>query len=68
MLLGDWELWACAQQVMKQHGVRAPLHAATRIGELAVRNDIAGVETWREIAARIDQLVDYRDGHPLTRQ
>ena len=68
MLLDDWELWGCAQQVMKQHGGRAPLHVARRIGELTSTGDNAGVETWQAIAARIDQLMDYRGGHPLSRQ
>lgn len=68
MLLDDWELWACAQQVLKQHGARAPLHIANRIGELATAGDRAGVEAWKAIAARVDQLMDYRSGQPLSEQ
>ncbi|MGC4252417.1 MAG: hypothetical protein QM605_13405 [Sphingobium sp.] len=66
--LSDWELWACAQQVIKQHGTKAPAHVARRIGELATEGDMEGVKAWKAIAARIDQLMDYRAGRPLSRQ
>jgi hypothetical protein len=56
------------QQIIKQHGVKAPLHIATRIGELPNAGDMAGVETWKAIAERVDQLMDYRGGRPLSRQ
>ena len=68
MAISEWELWACAQQVIKQHGAKAPAHVATRIGELAAVGDIKGVEAWRSIAERVDQLIDYRSGKPLSRQ
>lgn len=68
MVLTDWELWACAQQVFKQRGERAPAVVAARIGALAEEGDGEGVDTWKAIAARIDQLMDYRNGRPLSRQ
>ena len=68
MLLNDWELWACAQQVLTQYGARAPLHIANRIGELATAGDSAGVEAWKAIAERVDQLMDYRAGRQLNKQ
>lgn len=67
-MLTDWEIWACAQQVIKQHGAKAPRYVATRIAKLAVMNDHDGIETWKAIAARVDQLMDYRTGRPLSRQ
>jgi len=66
--LSDWELWACAQQVIKQHGAKAPAHVASRIGELATAGDVDGVQTWQAIAERVDQLMDYRSGRPLSKQ
>lgn len=42
--------------VNRIHGARAPLHVAERIGALALAGDMAGVERWREIAERLDQL------------
>jgi hypothetical protein len=68
MPLDDWELWACAQQVIKHHGAKAPQHVAQRIGELASAGDLDGVQAWQAIAERIDQLMDYRTGRPLSRQ
>ena len=68
MSLTDWELWACAQQVIKQHGGKAPLHVSARIGELANAGDVAGVDTWKAIAKRVEQLMDNRGGRPLSRQ
>ena len=58
MALSDWELWAG----------RAPVVVAVRIGECAREGDSAGVETWTAIAARVDQLMDYRQGRPLSQQ
>ena len=68
MAISEWELWACAQQVIKQHGAKAPVHVATRIGELTAAGDLEGTQTWRAIAGRVDQLMDYRSGRPLSRQ
>lgn len=68
MPLTDWELWACAQQVIQQHGDRAPVVVAARIGALAEEGDDEGVDAWKAIAARVDQLMDYRKGRPLSRQ
>lgn len=68
MPLGDWELWACAQQVIKTHKAKAPAHVAARIGELAAAGDMEGVQAWQAIAERVDQLMDYRSGKPLSRQ
>ena len=66
--LPDWELWACAKQVIKQHGAVAPVYIATRLGELASAGDMDGVEAWKAIAARVDQLIDYRSGRPMSNQ
>ena len=54
--ISEFELWACASQVLKQHGDGAPLHVAERIGELVLRCDAAGVRTWRSIAEKVDKL------------
>lgn len=67
-MLTEWEQWACAQQMIKQHGVKAPLQVAIRIAELATDGDGAGVSAWQSIAAKVDQLMDYRNGRPLSRQ
>lgn len=55
-MIDDRELWACALAVEWQYGDRAPVHIAERIGELALQGDLAGVEAWKQIAARFDRL------------
>ena len=53
--LSDRELWACALKVEQLHGNGAPQFIAERIGALALAGDMAGLETWRAIAARVDE-------------
>lgn len=55
-MLSEWELWACANQVLQTHGDNATLHVAEQIGALALAEDAEGVRTWQAIAARITQL------------
>ncbi|WP_420854222.1 DUF6961 family protein [Sphingopyxis granuli] len=50
------ELWACAAMIERQHGDDAPVWIAQRIGELALAGDAAGVERWKAIAGKLDQL------------
>lgn len=35
-MLNDWQLWACANQVLQNHGENSPLHIAEQIGALAL--------------------------------
>ena len=56
-VIDDRELWACALEVQPQHGERAPVFVAERIGALALAGDAAGVETWRAIASKMDQIL-----------
>lgn len=42
--------------VERQHGDRAAVHVAERIGALALSGDEAGVSRWREIAERLNRL------------
>lgn len=44
------------------------MYVTQRIGELAAEGDLDGVQAWQGIAERVDQLMDYRTGRPLTRQ
>ena len=58
MAISEQELWACASLVLEQRGERADEHIAQRIATLAERGDEAGVNIWRAIADRVDQLRD----------
>jgi len=64
-LLTDRELWACAAQVERQHGERAPHFITERMLALAAQGDEAGVATWKAISDRYDQLRE-RPGGPVT--
>lgn len=56
MSLSEWELGACANQVIAAHGNDAPFHVAEQIGALALAGDAEGIRTWQAIAARIVDL------------
>jgi hypothetical protein len=55
-MTSDQERWAEALAVERQHGNNAPGFIAERIGALALAGDMGGVERWREIATKLDQL------------
>jgi len=60
VMVTDRELWASALHVERVHGDRAPAFVAARIGELALAGDAEGIEHWRLIAAKLDQLANPR--------
>ncbi|PWG03505.1 DUF6961 family protein [Sphingosinicella humi] len=56
-MLSDWEIWACANETVRQHGAAATVFAVTRADELERQGDQAGARTWRLIGARIKELL-----------
>jgi len=52
------ELWACALLVEREHGAGAVAFIAERVASLAAAGDLTGVERWRAIADKLDQLRD----------
>lgn len=56
MITPKQHVWACALAVERQHGPRAVVFVAERIGALARQGDTVGVEMWKAIAARLDDL------------
>ena len=52
----EQELWACALLVERQHGEGTEAFIAERMRALACAGEMAGVERWRAIAARLDQM------------
>lgn len=56
-MLSEWELWACANEAIQQHGLDAPIIAALRADELFEQGDDAGAATWRAIVKRINELL-----------
>lgn len=56
MITPEQELWACALLVERDHGGRAEAFIAERVRTLARAGEMAGVERWRAIAARLDHI------------
>ena len=65
-MLSDWELWACANQVLKTQGGKAAVYVAEQIGALALAGDEEGIKTRQAIARSIAELSD--QGDSATRQ
>jgi hypothetical protein len=53
----EWELWACAQQLVKQHGRGAVMKAAERMFEFEAAGDVEGHSAWVMILQRIVKLL-----------
>jgi len=57
-LITEWELWACANEMIRQHGFDAAIQAAMKADALADKGDIEGQRTWVGIVRRINELVE----------
>jgi hypothetical protein len=62
VILSDWELWACANETLKQHGEDAPIFAAMRADKLLEETDLDGHRNWLLIIDRIEQLLAKPEG------
>jgi hypothetical protein len=56
-VLSDWELWACANQLVDQHGRGAITEAGERILAMVAEGDQDGHATWLAILSRMNQLL-----------
>ena len=56
-MLKEWELWACADEAIRQHGLDAPIFAAMGADKLLKQGDQEGARAWRLIVARIHELL-----------
>jgi hypothetical protein len=57
LVLTEWELWACADEAIRQHGLDAPVFAAMRADKLLEQGELDGAANWRMIVTRINQLL-----------
>ena len=55
-MISERELWACANEAIRQHGDDAGTFAAMRSDALFDEGDIGGARIWRLISAKIGQL------------
>lgn len=62
MLTRDKELWALALWVEKRLGADGPRFIAEKVGRFALAGEQGGVDLWREVAARFDQLSNHDVG------
>ena len=56
-MITEWELWACANEAIDQHGLDAPIFAAMRADQLFEEGDEDGARTWRLIMRRVNELL-----------
>ena len=63
-VLSDGELWACANEYIRQHGLDAPILAAMRADQLLEQGDFEGAQNWRLIVGRINQLIAQPQARP----
>ena len=59
--IAEWELWACAHALIRQHGNEAPAIAMRRAAELEREGAHRGAVTWRLIAHRVNELLSSPD-------
>lgn len=64
-MITEWELWACANELVRQYGRDAPIHAAMRADELLLDGEREGAATWRLIVHRINELLASHQGITL---
>lgn len=57
-MISEWELWACANQYIREHGEDAPIIAAMRCDELLDASDYEGARTFQAIILRINRLLE----------
>ena len=50
-------VWACALAIERQHGTRAAVVAAERIGTLAFAGEGEGIAMWKAIVGCLDELI-----------
>ena len=61
-MITEWELWACANHYIREHGEDAPVIAAMRADELLAEGDLEGARTFQSIARRINELLEGPSG------
>lgn len=60
----DKELCALAHWVENRHGADGPRYIAEKVGKFALSGEAGGVDLWRAVAERCDQLK--QGGDPIT--
>ncbi len=53
----DTDIYASANELIKQHGTDAPIHAAMRADEMLDAGDLDGLAVWKRILKAVDELL-----------
>ena len=56
-MTSDLDIYRAANELIKQHGDDAPIHAAMRSDELLEAGDLDGLAVWKRILAAVDELL-----------
>ena len=56
-MTSDLDIYRTANELIKQHGEDAPIHAAMRADELLEVGDMEGKAVWLRILAAVDELL-----------
>ena len=56
MVSGEWKIWACAAEMIRQHGEDAAVQAAMKADALLFDEAEEGAATWCRIVRRINEL------------
>lgn len=57
MMIPDLDIWRAANELIKQHGEDAAIHAAMKADKFMTAGDVDGAATWRRIAAAMAELL-----------
>ncbi len=58
-MMTDRDLWLLACQILEQDGPRACDFVADRISESLTQGDRAGVDNWRAVSGRLNELLQF---------
>ncbi len=56
-MTSDTDIYTSANELIKQHGEDAPIHAAMRADELMDQGGMDGVAVWKRILKAVDELL-----------
>jgi hypothetical protein len=61
-VIEEREIWGCALEMVRQHGIDAATYAAMKADKLMKRGDIEGQRVWCRIMTRAEQLLKGENG------
>ena len=56
-MTSDLDIYRSANELIKQHGDKAPIHAAMRADELLEAGDMDGKAVWLRITKAVEELL-----------